>query len=103
MQHFVNHLALFFVGYLKEHLSLLERNSELNGYLMEAHNCLVCLSLVDEKEIFKICLEYWSFLASSLYHDSTFGNSDQVRLHLLLLNRSQVLFFLFFLLGRLFF
>ncbi len=71
-QHFVNHLALFFVGYLKEHLPLIERNdAQLQNYWLEAHNYLVHLTLVDEREIFKVCLEYWSFLASALYHDTS--------------------------------
>ncbi len=74
-QHFVNHLALFFVGYLKEHLPLIERNdAQLQNYWLEAHNYLVHLTLVDEREIFKVCLEYWSFLASSLYHDTNNSN-----------------------------
>jgi exportin-1 len=91
-QHFVNHLALFFVGFLKENLVLIERGSpELYTYWLEAQNYLVHLTFVDEREILnvfffffffylffffssfcfmQVCLEYWGFLASSLYHDT---------------------------------
>lgn len=51
-QSFVNHLALFFVAFLRENLPCLER-IEAGNLWMEAHNYLVYLTLVDEREIFK--------------------------------------------------
>ena len=31
--------------------------------------------MVDEKEIFKICLEYWNHLAAGLYRENPFSSS----------------------------
>jgi len=38
--------------------------------LLAAHQYLVQISLVNDAEIFKICLEYWNTLASSLYYEA---------------------------------
>lgn len=51
-QSFVNHLALFFVAFLRENLNCLER-ADLANLWIEAHNYLAYLTLVDEREIFK--------------------------------------------------
>ena len=37
--------------------------------LYESLQYLVAISYVDEKEVFKICLEYWGALTSSLFHE----------------------------------
>jgi len=67
---FVQQLSIFFTGFFRVHLPLFEK-PEYSVQLMEAHNYLAQLSLVDDTEIFKICLEYWNKLASDLYHEPT--------------------------------
>eukprot|EP01119_Soliformovum_irregulare_P015808 TRINITY_DN4509_c0_g1_i3.p1 TRINITY_DN4509_c0_g1~~TRINITY_DN4509_c0_g1_i3.p1 ORF type:complete len:760 (-),score=233.57 TRINITY_DN4509_c0_g1_i3:964-3243(-) len=68
-QSFIRILSLFFTGFFRNHLPILERpqNQQL---LLEGHHYLANISLVDEDEIFKICLEYWNKLASDLYHEA---------------------------------
>jgi exportin-1 len=36
---------------------------------------MVLISEVEEKEIFKICLEYWNNLAADLYRENPFSSS----------------------------
>ena len=38
------------------------------------------ISDVDEKEIFKICLEYWNTLAANLYQENPFSTSSPLML-----------------------
>ena len=66
-QHFIQNLALFFSSFLREHGELLESKPELHNTLLEALHYLVLISEVEETEIFKICLDYWSSLAQNLY------------------------------------
>jgi len=67
-QSFIQHLALFLTGFYKSHLQLMEK-PEHHHVLIEGHNYLAKISLVDDIEIFKICLEYWNVLASNLYQE----------------------------------
>lgn len=69
-EQFIKALALFFSGFYKAHLSLLEK-PELTQELLMGLAYLVRISEVDDDEIFKICLEYWNFLASELYQSET--------------------------------
>jgi exportin-1 len=82
-QNFVQNLTLFICGFLREHLNVIEKNYTLDktiigssGYsdLELAHLYLLKLSEVEEREIFKICLEYWIKLVSDLYHENPFGS-----------------------------
>jgi len=43
---------------------------EHQGVLLQAHHYLAEISLVPNLEVWKICLEYWNMLASSLYHEA---------------------------------
>lgn len=68
-QRFVMDLALFFTGFFKAHVSLLdvEGSSEIQEALRIAHQYLVKISRVSNIEVFKTCLEWWFRLASDLY------------------------------------
>ena len=46
---------------------MLESEEELHESLLEALGILVQISLVEDNEIFKICLEYWQWLGDDLY------------------------------------
>ena len=43
--------------------------------IFQALHYLVLISEVEEKEIFKICLEYWNSLAGDLYRENPFSTS----------------------------
>lgn len=67
-QELILNLALFLSNYLSVHLKLLE-NEQNRDVLLNAHLYLVKISQVEEREVFKITLEYWSSLVSSLYEE----------------------------------
>eukprot|EP00730_Choanoeca_flexa_P018270 TRINITY_DN8877_c0_g1_i1.p1 TRINITY_DN8877_c0_g1~~TRINITY_DN8877_c0_g1_i1.p1 ORF type:complete len:1093 (+),score=360.10 TRINITY_DN8877_c0_g1_i1:50-3280(+) len=69
-QAFIRYLSLFFTSWLKEHGQLLEQPTYTEA-LMQALGYLVMMSNIPDKEIFKICLEYWSALASSLFQEQS--------------------------------
>ncbi|XP_018648537.1 putative chromosome region maintenance protein 1/exportin [Schistosoma mansoni] len=68
-QSFIQNLAIFYTTFLKGHSSLVEK-PELIWKLQDAYAYLLMLSEVEEREIFKICLEYWNILVSDLYRES---------------------------------
>ena len=67
-QELVLNLALFLSNFLLAHVRLLE-NAENQEVLLNAHLYLIKVSQVPEREIFKICLEYWAKLVSELYEE----------------------------------
>lgn len=71
-QNFIQNLAMFLCTFLKERGQLVEKKG-LSEELLKALHYLVLISEVEEVEIFKICLEYWSALASDLYSESPFS------------------------------
>lgn len=75
-QNFVRSLSLFFTAWLKEHSIVLEQNAEFHPMLHQSLRYLVMMSTVSDKEIFKICLEYWGTLAASLYNEAPFPGSN---------------------------
>ncbi|XP_065056951.1 exportin-1-like [Rhopilema esculentum] len=101
-QKFIQNLAMFLSTFLKEHGHLLEKKAvgltpknssgyviesmepsfslkvDLKSTLLEGLQYLVLISEVEDTEIFKICLEYWSALASDLYRESPFSTPSQL-------------------------
>ena len=67
-QELVLNMALFLSNFLSKHLSAVEVESQ-RDVLLNAHLYMVKVSQVDEREIFKICLEYWIKLVSGLYSE----------------------------------
>lgn len=67
-QELILNLALFLSNFLTTHLRLVE-NAENKEVLLNAHLYLIKVSQVPEREVFKICLEYWSKLVSELYEE----------------------------------
>jgi exportin-1 len=67
-QELVLNLALFLCNFLSNHLTAVETD-ETRDVLLNAHFYLVKISQVEEREIFKICLEYWLKLVSGLYEE----------------------------------
>lgn len=67
-QELVLNLALFLANFLSNHVRLVETEAN-RDVLLNAHLYMVKISQVDEREIFKICLEYWLKLVSELYDE----------------------------------
>ncbi|KAF8162898.1 CRM1 C terminal-domain-containing protein [Crassisporium funariophilum] len=67
-QELVLNLALFLNNFLSNHLRPVESESN-RDVLLNAHLYMVKVSQVDEREIFKICLEYWVKLVAELYEE----------------------------------
>lgn len=87
-QTFVMDLALFFTGFFRAHISLLnvEGTTELQDALRYAHEYLVKISKVSNVEVFKTCLEWWFRLASDLYDNECHLPASADRNRPLLLN-----------------
>ncbi|KAG8705419.1 Karyopherin transporter [Ceratobasidium sp. 395] len=67
-QELILNLALFLANFLTVHLRAVE-NAENRDVLLNAHLYMVKVSQVEEREVFKICLEYWSKLVAELYEE----------------------------------
>ena len=67
-QELVLNLALFLSNFLSNHLRAVETEQN-RDVLLNAHLYMVKISQVDEREIFKICLEYWLKLVAELYDE----------------------------------
>lgn len=67
-QEFVQNLALFLCNFFSMHLALIE-NLPNRDYLTHAHFYLIRISQIEDREIFKICLEYWTKLVQELYEE----------------------------------
>ncbi|CAM6032000.1 unnamed protein product, partial [Sphagnum compactum] len=60
-QKFIQNLSLFFTSILSNHLKIIEEKGNRDALIL-AHLYLLKISLIDDREIFKICLEYWNKL-----------------------------------------
>ncbi|KAH3679234.1 hypothetical protein WICPIJ_008668 [Wickerhamomyces pijperi] len=65
-QAFLQDLAMYICTFLAAHVTALE-GDELRPLLLTANEYLIQLSKIDERELFKTCLDYWSKLVSSLF------------------------------------
>ncbi|KCV67715.1 hypothetical protein H696_05823 [Fonticula alba] len=72
-QIFIQDLANFFVGLFKEHLSVLESHNP--DRLLTAHMYLINISNIDDREVFKSCLDYWAVLVEQLYREPSMAPS----------------------------
>ncbi|KAJ3257200.1 Karyopherin transporter [Boothiomyces macroporosus] len=72
-QNFVQNMALFFSSFLGSHLKPLEAAANADPatkeVLLLGHKYLIRISEVKDREVFKICLEYWTKLVAELYDD----------------------------------
>jgi len=67
-QEFVQNLALFLCNFFTTHLPLVE-NLPNTDFLLHGHFYLIRISQIEDREIFKICLEYWTKLVCDLYEE----------------------------------
>lgn len=95
-QKFISSLAQFLVAYIKEHVHLIEVTdepvTETKIMVREAHDyaiqLLLKITLIEEMEVFKVCLDCWCWLTAELYRISPFiqpsmlyGMMNNVREH----------------------
>ncbi|KAL2110664.1 hypothetical protein VUR80DRAFT_870 [Thermomyces stellatus] len=67
-QEFIQNLALFLCNFFSMHLNLIE-NLPNRDFLSHGHFYLIRISQIDDREIFKICLDYWLKLVQDLYEE----------------------------------
>ena len=67
-QELILNLALFLSNFLGNHLRCIETPAH-KDVLLNAHLYMIKISTVEEREVFKICLEYWSKLVAELYEE----------------------------------
>lgn len=66
-QAFLQDLAMYLSTFLATHYNYLEKNDAYKAVLLTANEYLVELSRIEERELFKICLDYWNKLVSGLF------------------------------------
>lgn len=76
---FIQNLSLFLTNFFKTHRTNIE-NPQYADALLAAHTYLANVSLVDEEEVFKICLEYWGILAKDLFFEVKSGSAGVLML-----------------------
>jgi hypothetical protein len=65
---------MFLTNFLSVHLRLIE-TPEHQTLLLNAHFYLVKISSVDDREVFKICLEYWTKVSAKARVLTEFGTN----------------------------
>lgn len=73
-QKLIQNLSIFLSTCLGNQLKMLEAQVS-HECLLLANNYLLKISLVEDREIFKICLEYWNKLVSGLYNEYPYTSS----------------------------
>ena len=79
-QRFLQNLALCLSSCFGNHLESLEENCSREKIVL-SHYYLLKLSLIEDREVFKVCLEYWFKLVTSLYNQ-TYSSMFQLSDHL---------------------
>lgn len=67
-QEFLQELALFLCNFFSQHVDLVE-NLPNRDFLTHGHFYLIRISQIEDREIFKICLDYWLKLVQELYEE----------------------------------
>lgn len=68
-QSFLQDFAMFLCTFLSNHLLSLEKNESLRDLLLTSLNYLIELSKIEERELFKTCLDYWNNFVSGLFEE----------------------------------
>ena len=70
-QQLVQNLALFFTNFLKSHLSMLEKQIQQEPQMQAKINAtldlVVQISYVNDNELFKSCLDYWTIFVCDIF------------------------------------
>lgn len=68
-QSFLQDLAMFLCTFLGSHLLPLEQTESLTELLLVSLRYLIELSSIEERELFKTCLDYWSLFVHGLFEE----------------------------------
>ena len=68
-QSFLQDLAMFLTTYLARNRAFLESDESLRELLLNAHQYLIQLSKIEERELFKTTLDYWHNLVADLFYE----------------------------------
>lgn len=68
-QSFLQDLAMFLCTFLSNHLRALEESPNLEELLLISLEYLIELSRIEERELFKTCLDYWSSFVHGLFEE----------------------------------
>lgn len=68
-QSFLQDLAMFLCTFLSNHLIALEQHDQLRDLLLNAMGYLIELSRIEERELFKTCLDYWINFVYGLFQE----------------------------------
>lgn len=68
-QSFLQDLAMYLGTFLNNHLLPLEQNESLRELLLTSLNYLIELSRIEERELFKTTLDYWSSFVHGLFEE----------------------------------
>ncbi|CUM66029.1 uncharacterized protein PRCAT00003683001 [Priceomyces carsonii] len=68
-QSFLQDLAMFLCTFLSNHLLPLEQSEALRELLLNSLFYLIELSRIDERELFKTCLDFWSGFVYGLFEE----------------------------------
>lgn len=67
-QEYLLNLALFLCNFFTVHLNIIEKLPNPD-FLTHGHYYLIRISQIEDREVFKICLEYWTKLVQELYEE----------------------------------
>lgn len=67
-QDFIQNVAIFLTTFLSKYLMLVEAQNN-KPLLLESFAYLIRISQIEERELFKICLDYWAKFVSGLYYE----------------------------------
>ena len=74
-QNFIQNLGIFLSSFFSAHLKPVETTAATQPPIAEAlltgHRYLIKVSEVKDREVFKVCLEYWAKLVAELYDDAS--------------------------------
>eukprot|EP01130_Rhizamoeba_saxonica_P016761 TRINITY_DN7811_c0_g1_i1.p1 TRINITY_DN7811_c0_g1~~TRINITY_DN7811_c0_g1_i1.p1 ORF type:complete len:1054 (-),score=219.08 TRINITY_DN7811_c0_g1_i1:70-3231(-) len=73
-RNFIQNCALFFSSFFTNHRDKVEES--LTRMVLDAHSYMVQFSWVEELELFKICLEYWTEFAEELYSEAPISENS---------------------------
>lgn len=89
-QEFVQNLALFLTTFLSAHLPVIENFPDAVQMLLNAHFYVVKISRVEDREVFKICLEYWTKLVEGLFEEASVNNQGRHQVYVPVLSQLRV-------------
>lgn len=80
-QKYIQNLAMFLTTFFSTHLKTVENLGNRDALIL-GFRYLLKISLVEDREVFKVCLEFWNKFVSSLYAEFPFSQIGETPLML---------------------